>query len=892
MRSVATISVANNYIRIFGFADGFEHTVLRKYCKMELTKYGQEPIPGTRQKRWVATHVFARTNNDRTEYRMPKTVLEPLLRLAVAQGFNRARIIIEEEPELEGAPALFSIKEKYKTPREEQNEWIDYKMADGPLKVNEAATGNGKGQPDSAKIKIPGGWTTMGKIKVGDTVTAWDGSPTKVTGVYPQGLKQVYRISFEDGRQTEVDETHLWEVYDTNAPLTSRYGKTGNQIRTPEEIEENRWRIINTEELIELSKKPERWKRLYVRLNKPEEGTDRKFKIDPYVMGVILGDGCTASNCVTITKPYQQMFDKVSRLLPDHLTVKWVDEKTFTVGYKDAKDRLSKTHLKDYLIDHDLMGKRSWEKVIPVEYLHGSRKQRLALLQGLLDTDGTVGAIGEMVKPNGKKIERKGGTISFSSSSEKLALGVQYLVRSLGGIAKLSTRIPHYTYKGMRLEGRTDYRLHIRHPEPETLFTLDHKKERANAGQYSSKLKLRFKGIEKRQVENTTCISIAHKDQLYVTDDFIVTHNTYMALYCMMLMQKRTIITIQPRYIPIWQKDLAEMFDITPKDILVWEYTDLPRLGELCKEGKIDPKIIILPTTRISTYMRTRRKNGNLPCLDEIFANINPGLRIIDEAHESFHEVTLSMLYGNVKKTFMLSATLKGDDPFLNKMYLAMAPKETRLKEAEPENYIDIIAYLYQMDLRKHRIQTMQGGTYNDIALEKSILKSKEATDFYFNLADDMYKRFYLDAKEEGTKCIFFFTLIEMSLLMKERFRAKYPGEDFDTFLGTLDKKTPKKYLEHENLITTPGSCGTGKDIPGAITCISFHTVFSIQRNKQMIGRLRNLRGKFGGRITPRFVFPVCVDIAKHGDCFHKRKLAFAAKQKSWKTLESGLALQ
>jgi len=358
MRSVATISVANNYIRIFDFGDGFENLVLRKYCKMELTKYGQEPIPGTRKKRWVPTHVFARTSNDRSEYRMPKSVLEPLLRLAASQGFNRARIQVKDEPVIEGAHAEFSIKEKYNTPRENQKEWIEYKMGPGALKVNEASTGLGK---------------------------------------------------------------------------------------------------------------------------------------------------------------------------------------------------------------------------------------------------------------------------------------------------------------------------------------------------------------------------------------------TYMALYCMMLMQKRTIITIQPRYIPIWQKDLAEMFNISPKDVLVWEYTDLPRLGELCKEGKIDPKIIILPTTRISTYMRSRRKNGNLPCLDEIIANINPGLRIIDEAHESFHEVTLSMFYGNVAKTFMLSATMKGDDPFLNKMYQAMAPKETRLKEAEPENYIDIFAYLYQMDIRKYKIQTMQGGTYNDIALEKSILRSKEATDFYFQLADDIY---------------------------------------------------------------------------------------------------------------------------------------------------------
>lgn len=511
MRSVATISVANNYIRIFGFNDHFEMAVLRKYCKAELAKWGQEAIPGSRKKKWVVTHVFCRTNNDRTEYRMPKAVLEPLLRLAVSMGFNRARVEIVDEPELEGADATFSIKEKYSKPREEQLDWINYQMAPGPLKVNEAATGTGK---------------------------------------------------------------------------------------------------------------------------------------------------------------------------------------------------------------------------------------------------------------------------------------------------------------------------------------------------------------------------------------------TFMALYCMMLLGKRTLITIQPRYIPIWQKDLGEMFDVEPKDVLVWEYADLPKLGELIKEGKINPKIVILPTTRISSYLRQWRKDGGLPCLDEIFANINPGLRIIDESHESFHELCLSMMYGNVKKTFMLSATLKGDDPFLNRMYAAVAPINIRLKEPDPENYIDIYAYLYQMDVRKYKIQSQQFGSYNDIAVEKSILKSKETMDFYFELADEMYRKFYLDVKEEGTKCLFFFTLVEMCLAMKERFRERYPGEDFDTYLGTLDKKTPKKYMEHENLITTPGSCGTGKDIPGLVTCISFHTVFSIQRNKQMIGRLRNLLGKFGGRITPRFIFPVCVDIPKHGDCFHKRKLAFAAKQRNWKTLQAEQALQ
>ena len=378
---------------------------------------------------------------------------------------------------------------------------------------------------------------------------------------------------------------------------------------------------------------------------------------------------------------------------------------------------------------------------------------------------------------------------------------------------------------------------------------------------------------------------------LKVNNCFTGGGKTYMALYTAVQMNTRALITVQPRYIPIWQKDIGDMFDVKPEDVVVWEYSDLARLGELIREGKIDPKFVILPTTRITTYLKNQRKDPSLPSLDQIFDDIGAGLRVIDEAHESFHEVAVSMMYGNPYKTILLSATLKADDPFLNKMYFTMIPKAIRLKEPDDENYIDIVAFMYDIDVRKFKVNTIQNGTYSDIAFEKSILANPQLLDFYFELTDVMYKEFYLKIKEEGTKCLFFFTMIEMCQTMREKFRERYPGEDFDTFLGTLDKKTPKKYLEHENLITTPGSCGTGKDIPGLVTTICPHTVFSTQRNKQIIGRLRNLLGKFGDRITPTFVFPVCKSIPKHLDCLAKRKISLASKQKTFRRQESGMAM-
>lgn len=386
----------------------------------------------------------------------------------------------------------------------------------------------GKDQPLSAKIKIPGGWTTMGEIKVGDTVTAWDGSPTKVTGVYPQGIKKVYRVHFGDGRYTEVGGGHLWKVYNIFGSKTSRTDR-GKEVRTQEEVEANRWSVITTQDIIDLKARGNVGKWLYVPLCEPEDTEPKVFKIHPYVLGVILGDGGLTSGMVKISKPNQQeLFDKVQSLLSEDLECRWeASNRCFNICYKGATGLGEKReHIRKELIQNGLMGLKSHEKFIPKEYLHGSRQQRLDLLQGLLDTDGTISKVGQLSKSNGKVTNQTCGSVSFCSTSEKLALGVQYLVRSLGGIAKMSIRNPFFTYKGERKPGRKAYQVNIRYPRTEELFSIPHKASRVGNNQYSATLKLRIKDIEERPAEPTQCIAIDHPDHLYITDDFIVTHNT------------------------------------------------------------------------------------------------------------------------------------------------------------------------------------------------------------------------------------------------------------------------------------------------------------------------------------------------------------------------------
>src|SRR5947209_13452744 len=122
---------------------------------------------------------------------------------------------------------------------------LSRRTKNNPVLIGEP--GVGKAQPLDARIKTPTGWTTMGEIKVGDVVTTPDGGTARVLGVYPQGMKQIYRIHFKDGRWADACADHLWKVYGPHLGTDKRRCKS--------------WQVITTAELAErLDHTQARWK--------------------------------------------------------------------------------------------------------------------------------------------------------------------------------------------------------------------------------------------------------------------------------------------------------------------------------------------------------------------------------------------------------------------------------------------------------------------------------------------------------------------------------------------------------------------------------------------------------------------------------------------------------
>src|SRR5207237_2737280 len=86
-------------------------------------------------------------------------------------------------------------------------------LQDGDLIIIAGRPSMGKAQSLDCQVKTRAGWKPMGEMRVGDELASVDGAPCVVTGVFPQGERQVYRIAFSDGRSTECCAEHLWRVH-------------------------------------------------------------------------------------------------------------------------------------------------------------------------------------------------------------------------------------------------------------------------------------------------------------------------------------------------------------------------------------------------------------------------------------------------------------------------------------------------------------------------------------------------------------------------------------------------------------------------------------------------------------------------------------------------------
>lgn len=391
--------------------------------------------------------------------------------VTVDDAFSRWR-------EIEGNPNIQGLK--FNVDSLDLN--MNHGLLPGQLITLISKTGVGKSQPVSSLLPSPNGPIKMGDISIGDRVFGADGLPVEVIGVYDRGYLDTYRVTFSDKTFLDVGADHIWSV-------SKRTGRSRSF---------SVWENKTTLEL-EGDLKYRREFKWIIPLTKPVEYEKRVLPIEPYTLGAVIANGNTTQSSTQLTTPDR---DVASRCRSEGYDLTLINDQTDGVCER-------------YII-RNTIGKfrsigltvKSSEKFIPRDYLTSSVDQRVALLQGLMDGDGS------------SRASQQRRSVYYFTTSIKLAANMIELVNSLGGTATMS--------KDNRSSGsgNTTYRLNIMMPHGIYPFSSKRKNLKVNST-YKTNPKRAIVSIEKVGTEEHRCIKVNADDSLYLGSyNYTVTHNT------------------------------------------------------------------------------------------------------------------------------------------------------------------------------------------------------------------------------------------------------------------------------------------------------------------------------------------------------------------------------
>lgn len=376
---------------------------------------------------------------------------------------------------------------------------LKLKIDKGVIEIAPLAFMRGRAQPLHSLIATPQGFVRMGDVKVGMSILGSDGKTSEITGIFPQGPKSIYRVSFNDGTSTLCSEDHMW----VTKTLSEKRHNKDFSIKTTDEIRDsllNNFRQKNHEIPINSA---------------PCEFMESLVPIDPYLLGVLLGDGCLHEKAsISFVTTDEEIKQEVIKVLPVGVRLVQCQD---GISYRCSYEKKKGNPLRRKLEELQLVGTKSFNKFVPYIYKFNSVSVRFAVLQGLLDTDGSV-----MTHRSGRS------RVQFYSTSEQLIDDVRLIVQSLGGTAtKLlkKTKGQSHISNGREIRSQRDcFILDIRLPKGMKPFRLSRKLDKFSETPAPQRL---ISSIDLVGFEECQCISVDAPDHLYLTDNFILTHNTF-----------------------------------------------------------------------------------------------------------------------------------------------------------------------------------------------------------------------------------------------------------------------------------------------------------------------------------------------------------------------------
>ena len=685
-------------------------------------------------------------------------------------------------------------------------------------------TGAGKAQPNDTKIPTPDGWRKLKDIEVGDFVFNKHGEPVEVLGVFPQkGLQRTYEVTFSDGRSTRCNGEHLWEVY-----------RNHNKYPTVCTLAE----IMKDYHNVQYDKggKPHNHHIYQVKINDAVEYPEQPVPVDPYVLGVFIGNGYFGSDSLLLSSGNMDVPREVSKVLgcPTQLRSKW------NYNYKFIREKRTSKEGKKYnrYVQTDdflekipeLINAKSGHKFIPDVYKYNSIEVRKQLIQGLFDTDGHI---------SGDKYQ-----ISYTTISKRLMKDIVEVLRSLGYSVKVTkdNRTAKYT------SGEC-FEIYVRCPdENKHEFFRANKKslKRAYAAKeyHTKKNQCMISIVDIKEVEPTKqrCILIDDPDHVYLTEDYIPTHNTYCGTAMSCYNNARVSIFVPfTKLLEQWKESFLNFTDVDPDDIMIVQGSDA--CMKILKGKKKHIKVFLFMIDTISSF---EAQYGPIKTMEMLEAT-QSYMKIIDEVHLDIKAIAMIEALSNFRMNFYLSASpgrTASKENWIFKTLFYNVPKFGSKDMMQSEKYLNIIIKQYKFmpdPIQMKSIINPRKKWLNTKAYETALFNASDQQRASFEQALLQMLNWIKKQIKPEFKVILFCNTIEGTEYLKNVAERVFPGE-CSRYYGTMGSKKEKEdALKQRVICATSSSLGTGADIKGLQFCINTCTYSSKIEAIQVSGRLRKL---------------------------------------------------
>lgn len=701
-------------------------------------------------------------------------------------------------------------------PRSRLQEDCIKKMIDPARKSNkltiELKPGTGKGHPYSTRIPTPTsqGYTLMGDLKVGDNVFDRLGQPTKVTGIFELGEIEVYKVTFQDGRISYCTGEHLWTV---------KSHKNGA------------WKTLMLKDMIRDFKRESPWKKAHGRKDpytykyyipncQPVEYPHKNVPIDPWVLGCFIGNGCCTCDQLIISSGTSDVPEKIANLYG--FDVKR-NPSNYNYGFyhKNGKPVYTKEFFKGL---PEMIGCYSRDKKIPDIYMVNNSETRLRLLQGLMDTDGNI------------SYNEGRYNVRLTSTSKILLEQVLQILYSFGYSGNIidDSRGEEKYINGYC--GTVIFR--VPNSIKQLFFTIISKKLPAIAAadqkQENHYSDLLIKDISFSHMEKSRCIMVDNPEHLYLTEDFIVTHNTFIATYGISKLGLKPLIIAPTTLLKNQWCDEFEAVGI-PRHEIATNIYDSP-----------NAKLTVVTISSIENALRDDWEG-----LMNVINKSAFGIKVVDEAHLHLKGILKFDAICNMRHNWYLSATLGRSDVLEdNILNRALSDADRFIGNSEYEEYQKQYVNVFYQNIYYYPPTKlcMEHFRYGSKGLIKAtyynmLMNYNNGIPFLNNLIHMMKvakKTITYDGKI--LLLVPLISIIERVIEMMENdpFFRQYSFAGVD---GSMPISTKRQAMESDFILSTSLSMGTGVDVQNLAAVINFDQYSSPIIGEQIFGRLRD-RGK------------------------------------------------